>query len=250
MGLPIPDLDDKTFDELVQEARSLISRFAPEWTDHNVHDPGITFIELFAWLAEMQIYRLNRVTDQNYEKFLKLVGIYSSPAQPARVDVTFKNVTVEKTVGTGVRIITEAGGERIVFETEEDFTLIPISLKSVKAIYNSQTVDNTQANEKDDIYFAPFGEKAPQGAELRLGFDKPLPEKQVHIAFVLYQEDLTPVGSHGEEKSQVSPSPTLVWEYFGGEQWNGLVIEKDTTWSLTRDGMITFDGPSSMDKED
>ncbi|HEX3035149.1 MAG TPA: putative baseplate assembly protein, partial [Thermodesulfobacteriota bacterium] len=154
------------------------------------------------------------------------------------------------TVQTGVRVITEAGGERLVFETEEDFTLIPVSLKSVKTVYNSQAVDNTQANEKDDIYFAPFGEKALQGAELRLGFDKPLPEKEIHISFVLFEEDLTPVGSHGEEKPQVSPSPTLVWEYFSGGQWNELVIEKDTTWALTRGGRIVLDGPSSMDKED
>jgi hypothetical protein len=50
--------------DLVQEARALIPRRAPAWTDHNVHDPGITFIELFAWLVEMQLYQLNRVGER------------------------------------------------------------------------------------------------------------------------------------------------------------------------------------------
>ena len=54
MSLPVPNLDDKTFEQLIEEARALIPRFAPEWTDHNLHDPGITFMELFAWLAEMK----------------------------------------------------------------------------------------------------------------------------------------------------------------------------------------------------
>ena len=75
MPLPIENLDDKTFEELVKEAVARIPIYAPEWTDHNIHDPGITFIELFAWLAEMQIYRLNMISDESYWKFLTLVGI-------------------------------------------------------------------------------------------------------------------------------------------------------------------------------
>lgn len=75
MSLPKENLDNKTFDELVKEAVTRIPVYAPEWTDHNAHDPGITFIELFSWLVEMQLYRLNRITDENYRKFLKLIGI-------------------------------------------------------------------------------------------------------------------------------------------------------------------------------
>jgi hypothetical protein len=76
MTLPKENLDDKKFEELVKEAVSRIPVYAPEWTDHNLHDPGITFIELFAWLAEMQIYRLNMISDKSYRKFLTLVGIH------------------------------------------------------------------------------------------------------------------------------------------------------------------------------
>jgi predicted phage baseplate assembly protein len=250
MGLPIPNLDDKTFNEIVQEARSLIARFAPEWTDHNIHDPGITFIELFAWLAEMQIYQLNRVTDQNYEKFLKLVGLSPIPAQPARVEITFGNITAEMVLDAGTQVITEVMGEKIVFETKEEFTLIPVSLKSVITIHGSQAVDNTEANEKDGIYFAPFGEEAPQGATLELGFDKPLPEKDIHITFVIFDEDLPSPGSHGVERPQVSPSANLVWEYLSGGIWNAFSIKNDNTLALTRSGRIVFEGPASMDKRD
>ena len=61
MPLPIPILDDRTFEQLVQEAIRRIPVYAPEWTDHNASDPGITLIELFAWLTEMQLYSLDRI---------------------------------------------------------------------------------------------------------------------------------------------------------------------------------------------
>src|SRR5262245_15175955 len=89
MSLPVPDLDDKTFTELFEQARSLITQYAPEWTDHNFSDPGITFVDLFAWLAEMQRYRLNRVGEEHERKFLKLLGEAPRAALPATVDVTF-----------------------------------------------------------------------------------------------------------------------------------------------------------------
>ncbi len=81
MSLPKPNLDDRTFTDLVAEMRALIPRYAPQWTDHNITDPGITLIELFAWLTEMILYRLNRIPDQSYRNFLALLGEYQNPAQ-------------------------------------------------------------------------------------------------------------------------------------------------------------------------
>jgi len=74
MPLQLPNLDDRRYADLVEEARSLIPTFAPEWTNHNPSDPGIMLIELFAFLSEMLIYRLNRVTSANYLSFLKLLN--------------------------------------------------------------------------------------------------------------------------------------------------------------------------------
>ena len=62
MPLQIPNLDDRNFTDLVEEARSMIPQYAPEWTNQNASDPGITLIELLAYVSEMLIYRLNRVT--------------------------------------------------------------------------------------------------------------------------------------------------------------------------------------------
>ena len=74
MPLDLPNLDDRTYQDLVAEALSLIPTSAPEWTNHNPSDPGITIIELFAYLSEMLIYRQNRITDSNLRMFLKLIN--------------------------------------------------------------------------------------------------------------------------------------------------------------------------------
>lgn len=74
MPLHLENLDDRTYEDLVEEALSMIPNYAPEWTNHNPSDPGITLIELFAYLTEMLNYRLNRVTDANVHAFLKLLN--------------------------------------------------------------------------------------------------------------------------------------------------------------------------------
>ena len=74
MAIELPNLDDRTYDDLVQEALSMIPTYAPEWTNHNSSDPGITLIELFAYLTEMLLYRQNRVTEANMRMFLQLLN--------------------------------------------------------------------------------------------------------------------------------------------------------------------------------
>ncbi|NEO40243.1 MAG: hypothetical protein F6J90_29420 [Moorea sp. SIOASIH] len=74
MPIELPNLDDRTYDDLVQEALGMIPSYAPEWTNHNPSDPGITVIELFAYLTEMVLYRQNRVTEANMRMFLQLLN--------------------------------------------------------------------------------------------------------------------------------------------------------------------------------
>ncbi|BAZ00626.1 hypothetical protein NIES37_46210 [Tolypothrix tenuis PCC 7101] len=73
MPLPLPNLDDRTYADLVADAIALIPSEAPEWTDHNASDTGIILIELLAWLTEMVLYRTNQIPDRNQAAFLTLL---------------------------------------------------------------------------------------------------------------------------------------------------------------------------------
>jgi hypothetical protein len=74
MPIALPELDDRRFDDLMAEARALIPARDPGWTDHNPTDPGITILELFAWLNEVLMYRINRITSDNTLTFLRLLN--------------------------------------------------------------------------------------------------------------------------------------------------------------------------------
>jgi len=125
MPLPLPKLDDRTFADLSAELRSLIPRYDKAWTNHNPSDPGITLIELFAWLAEMLMYRMNRIEKRNYLTFLELIGV--QPSGPQAI-ITFEINTPHAVLptnfvlsrGTSVAVRDERTGEAIVFETTVD----------------------------------------------------------------------------------------------------------------------------------
>ena len=85
MPLQTPSLDDRHFQDIVDQAKRLIPHYCREWTDHNVSDPGVTLIELFAWMTDMLLYRVNLVPDKNYIKFLELIGVQLEEPRPRRL---------------------------------------------------------------------------------------------------------------------------------------------------------------------
>ena len=74
MPLPQPKLDDRSYADLVQEALATLPGLYPEWTDHNPTDPGIVLIELFAWLSEMLLFRIDQIPERHLWVFLKLLN--------------------------------------------------------------------------------------------------------------------------------------------------------------------------------
>ncbi len=89
MPIRPPNLDDRRYADFVSEARRLIPQYCPEWTNLGDADPGMTIVQLFAWMTEMTIFRLNRVPDKTYIHFLNFIGEERRPAAPAVVPVTF-----------------------------------------------------------------------------------------------------------------------------------------------------------------
>ena len=84
----VPVIDDRRYDQLLSEIRTRIARYTPEWTpvwtDVNDSDPGMTLAQLVAWMTELLTYRLGKVPELNYIKFLQLLGIELNAAEPAR----------------------------------------------------------------------------------------------------------------------------------------------------------------------
>jgi predicted phage baseplate assembly protein len=251
MAIEAPTLDDRRFDDLVAEARSLIPRYAPEWTDHNESDPGIALLQLHAWFTDQLIYRLNRVPDRNYRKFLALVGIDVRPASPARVDLAFTtslaNVDVVVPAGTQVATTGSSDDTPIVFELPEALVAIGPRLDALQVYDGFAYRTVTTANAATGQGIDPFGQRARAGAALLLGFDSPSAFTANPITLMLYaaQPLGAPVVQAQLEQAPVPPPARLAYEYWDGASWEPLSERLDETWALMRSGRIVVAAPAA-----
>ena len=240
MPLPAPDLDDRRFQDLVDEAKRLIPRYCPEWTNHNVSDPGVALIELFAWMSEMVLFRLNQVPERFYVHFLNLVGIEPFPPSVARADLTFWLSAVldhAVTVPIGTEVATTAATDReaVVFTTTRDLVIAPPQLRI------ALTAPSTPAGVQDEQFTDVWDDLRYEGASVScfspsltpgdgfyLGFENSLAGMLLRISVKASAEGIG-----------VDPrKPPLSWEVWGGESWITAIVHDDTTGGLNRDGYV------------
>ncbi|NBD22293.1 putative baseplate assembly protein [Paenibacillus glycinis] len=249
--LPLPKLDDRTYAQLVEDAIKRIPRQAPVWTDHNAHDPGITLIELFAWLTEQQHYYLDQIRSDNELKFLKLLGQQPSAAKPASAQIT-----VSHRPGSDASVlipahtsVTNREGD-VAFETEAPLLATAVKLRKIISMPRAGVADYSEANIRAGMHFAAFGKKAEAGSRLYLGFDRPFPAgERIPIAFELF--DRYPVAGNPVAADDrclwIRPSAEIAWEYYSaaaGGSWLPLVMDADETLRLTFSGSVIFTAPA------
>lgn len=250
--LPLPNLDDRVFEQIVLEARKSIPRLLPQWTDENVHDPGITMVELFAWLTEMQQYYLNRVTHKNELKFLKLLGIQLEDAIPAIAEVAFTGVKGELILPRGTKLLAVDQA----FETAEELMLLPTRLDKIIVRSQVEGNDMTSSNDHEGVSYYAFGSDTKVGSRLFIGFDSELPlGKAISLSIKLF--DQYPVKKTADSNLAASvfiPSAKLSWKFYGAEPntdnpasgWLPLPIIKDETQHLSHSGRVIFKLPVAM----
>lgn len=182
MPLPLPNLDTRRWADLVDEGRALIPRYAPDWTDHNVHDPGITLMELLAYLVEQDIYRVNQVPDRHRAKFLALLGITPEPPRPAETVLTCTLAPAETAQTLPAGLVFHAGDNRR-FRATAPLTVINAALQAVH-VFDGQTLIDRTRLWREGIAFAPFGPSPQTAADpdaqpaIYFSFDAPLPPGQ------------------------------------------------------------------------
>lgn len=164
MPIESPQLDDLRFDVLAEQLRRQIPLYTPEWTDHNDSDPGITFLQLFALLAEQIGYRLNRLPDKAYVEMLKLVGIRLAPAQPAQTLLAFYLTKPETALAFSIdeatRVKAKSGSPPPTFETVAPVDAVPAQLAALVTTESDDLRDIVgtstpiQSGDSQDAYIA------------------------------------------------------------------------------------------------
>jgi predicted phage baseplate assembly protein len=244
MSLPSPQLDDRTFQNIVDDVKRQIGSRCPEWTDHNVSDPGVTLIELFAWMTDMTLFRLNQVPEKNYIKFLEMIGVTLEPPAPAQTDLRFRLsryienrdgeegferlLRARETVAATVRTEYETSVE---FATDTDLKMVRPRLVYVTALpageNGAPSEDGSGARDfvSGKAAFPLFSPVPRLGDALYLGFENDVSGNLVQLEVESVQAAATGLDMD---------YPAQRWEVWNGveSRWDLLPDVEDTTYGF------------------
>jgi predicted phage baseplate assembly protein len=253
MALTIPKLDDRNFQDIVDEAKKRIPHYCKEWTDHNLSDPGVTLIELFAWMTDIQLYRMNQVPDLHYIKLMEMLGINLSEPVPAKVPVAFwlsqpQATSVSIPANTEVASTQTESERSIVFTTDEEFRVELPELSAITSRLTSVDKGDKRFRNQNLRGLAAGLEgldvfsKIPQVDDaIYFGFKNDLSH---HI--LGFDIDFDPAGGAG-----IDPTlPPYIWEASLGkddQRWNTCAVEIDTTKGMNKSGRIQIHLPEMGD---
>lgn len=272
MFVPLPNLDDRRWADLVDEGRSIIPVFAPAWTDHNSHDPGITLMEMLAWIAETDIYRVDRIPDSHIRTFLSLIGGGLLPPTAAKSVVMFTLKQSEKTVDLPATTLLVSDHGK--FQLRHSLSVQPVTIGGLQVESNGTFRDVTSDWQRgktisllsddpkpgDSFYIGLEGQVKP-GSPLSLHFqfhsDKASTEARRQILDELARNSSFKCGmldGCGSTPPAPPPAPRplpahhsakLVWEMQTGPNvWQPIEVDDDTR-SFTLSGSVVLQDVSS-----
>ncbi len=250
MTLAIPQLDDRQFQDLVDEAKKRIPYYCKEWTDHNVSDPGVTLIELFAWMTDILLYRLNQVPDLHYIKFLEMFGIHLQEPQPAHGKVTFwlsapQPIAVVIPARTEVATTQTETEPPTIFSTDTDLRIQPPQLVHVLSRLTGGGEDGKDAVQSHNLRrlesgfdgLDVFSTEPRVNDALYFGFENDLSN---HL--LGFETNFDPAGGAG-----IAPElPPYIWEASTGKadpHWLPCEVDVDTTRGMNSQGRIRIHVP-------
>ncbi|HSB37016.1 MAG TPA: putative baseplate assembly protein [Thermoanaerobaculia bacterium] len=193
MPIEPPQLDDLRFDRTVEELVRRIPTYAPEWTDHNASDPGISLLQLFAYVTEQIGYRLNRLPEKNHVELLKLLGVRLQPAHAARTTLALLLTNPSTLIGyplaAGAKARAKKGTPPPVYETDWAVDVVPAEMVLLVTTKNPH-LDDLLLTDSGRETPAVFPDTIPNGDTewLRVAWDgkapklKDMPEDPVALA--------------------------------------------------------------------
>jgi hypothetical protein len=163
MPLPGPRIDDRDYRALVEETLARVPVHTPEWTNFNPSDPGVTIVQLFAFLTENLIYRANQIPERNRAKFLKLLGIPLRTASEAQGIAAFRNENGALATETIARDFELLAGP-MPFRTTTGLDVLPVE---ARLFVKRPVLDpSPQLRQYYELLYASYGATLPENLTL------------------------------------------------------------------------------------
>ncbi|KGQ19372.1 Baseplate J family protein [Lysobacter dokdonensis DS-58] len=249
---------DRPFEEIFRELRDRIPLHNPAWTNYNDSDPGITLLQLFAWLAEMTLHKMGEVPRKNYLKFAELLGLELAAARPATVALAFtpKAAEIPQTIPERARFSGRGDAGTVAFETLQALDIIGAPIAAMFVFADGTVAKRDVPTQPQAAPFWPLGRTPMPGDALYLAFKpnpnnpRPFPRKMRFLA-LRPSEDTRGVAQRiGAHRDDLRPPVELAWEYrrsASQPDWERLAVLDDGSVALTRDGYIDVEGPQDIE---
>lgn len=251
-------LDDEYFVEIAERARAQITDIEPQWTDHNVHDPGITILELFAWMKEMQQFHMDQIGDQHRSAYLRLLGITPFTKKAAEAVVRMDGMKHPAFFPQGSRFF---AGE-VCFEAvtpismgAEEITRLSVRKKGDAAAFvrpheqpdacvnlheQSAWEVDMPVRRENDMHFPAFGEHPEKGCALWMELNGALKPHVTYTLRIRLSENgafqRNPIGKN----DAFYPLSELSLRYPCARGFCSAEIVADTTNGLLESGTLCF----------
>lgn len=252
--LPQVVLDDERFAQIAERAKEQICQIMPEWTDHNAHDPGITVLELFAWMKEMQQFHMDRITRAHRLSFLRLMGVVPEKIRAARAVIFTDAAKHPVFFPKGSRfyagdVCFEAAAE-IRAGAEEITGLSVCAGQENDPAYGVREQEQAVQPGESSLCLPAFGEMPEAGSALKIALSGALAPYVMHSIYIRLSHrepfQRNPIGD-GED---FYPLAELSLQYRGKRGMCRAEIMEDTTRGLLEDGWLRFRLNREMQEED
>jgi len=239
--LELPDLNQVDMDQIVSEAKKQLRNLHPQWTDHSPHDPGITILELLAYLKENQHQAINTIGPKHKMKYLELLNIQPEPVQCSYTEIIFSAPDFSVSLPGGTKL----KANNIIFETLERHTLFSNELVAVMVKEEEEKrYFSLESKEKQNRDWYALGREPKAGNQFYLSFTKEFPAGEALLFKFQMFEDYPVKRNPLKNGEAFFPLVELQWEYYGEEKgvegWHPLEVKDDTTHNLLFPGFLTF----------
>lgn len=235
--IKLPNYDDQIFEDIVKKAINKIKTIYPEWTDYNEHDPGITILELFAWLKEMQQYHLNELTSEGYESILKLLHTKLLKEVPARMEVAVET----NAQGMTLKPYTPFYAGEIQYENQKSTELGKYKLKDIYLKENGSYIRVNEVLDQEGMYIVLNKENNPEEASLYLEVECNLASLSNELSLYWEIEDDYPI-KRIKNVTNENPPRDIIWEYSAANgSFKEAKIIRDDTYALSFSGFLCLE---------